>query len=177
MKLPDVRGFSRQSSCATIGEHAFLFSKRKAAASAVDSVDMETIFGDTFLRKNGAIDQATVAFTATPRHFTFTSAIESRKFYIPTGRIRKAKRTGKETEEKVPVLLHTATVTLSDGIRTFDFTATNRGMSIRDHRDNSRKDLAAVRRELERLLGDQASQPLADLEAVISLYNPPSSRR
>lgn len=78
-------------------------------------------------------------------------AFDERKLFIPTGK-RKIKRDGQQgAEEKIPVIMVTATVTVSCGSSAFTFIATNRGQLVRDSRSGRRQPLEFVRQELHRM--------------------------
>lgn len=105
---------------------------------------------------------------------TATVTTDERILFIPTGEKilrKKGKHAGKEVDDRIRTVLVTATVQI-DGRDIFR--ATNRGQSVFDSRDQTRKPLAFVRSELLRICGTDAAAD--QLAAIMPAPRPPKPR-
>jgi hypothetical protein len=170
MRLQNPRGFPGQSSVAAACDNiaAVAIKRRRVAEVAVDVLPpvTPTRYLAALTRDRARIRAIA---SAAPARATCATEFADRELIYPTGHHTIKK--GKRTEDFGRMNYGECVATVSYGATTFFFRATSLGANIFDSRDKSRRLLCEVRRELERLLGDD--EKTAAICANLASVQPP----
>ncbi|MGB8170925.1 MAG: hypothetical protein WCF18_25710 [Chthoniobacteraceae bacterium] len=161
MKLPNPRGFAVTSPSATVCDHVANFSARgKRAIELPEPADLAFLYD---LPK--ARPYVRMHATPSPIPASGTWSVdrpEPKKIPMSYSPPRWKQSRNGPREEKWLLILETVTVTVTMPRGSYTLTACNRGNNVLDSRDESRRSLPEIRRELARVLGTAQADAACD---------------
>jgi len=167
MKLPYPRGFAATSPSAAICDHVANFSAKgkRANLEAPEPPDLSLLFGIAPARPYVRMN-ATRAPIVTSG--SWSAGREEKKMFLSFNPPRFRTTKNGPREERMMIRLETVTVTVTVPRGKFTLSTSNRGQTVHDSRDDSRRPMAVVRADLVRILGDtQADAACAQLSSVL----------